>query len=86
MAARSSTTGASLTSPAPVVAKTPVPMTVAEYRALVAAPARKRTTRKALPRDGAVTVCTTCGQTFTTDAGETRHVDNVHAARFQWLP
>jgi hypothetical protein len=28
----------------------------------------------------------TCGERFTTDAAETRHVDNVHAARFQWLP
>jgi len=48
-------------------------------------PARKRTTRKTVPRDGAVTVCHTCGQTFTTDAAETRHVGPGHY-RFQWLP
>jgi hypothetical protein len=65
-----------------------VHLTTAQARALgvTTAPARKRTTRQALPRDGAVTVCHTCGDRFTTDAGETRHVDNVHAARFQWLP
>jgi hypothetical protein len=59
-------------------------MTVAEYRALVAAPARKRTTRKALPRDGAVTVCHDCGVRFTTNAtAETCHVATTGHNRYE---
>ena len=63
-------------------------MTVAEARAAglldTAKPTgRRRTTRETAPRDGAVTVCVDCGQRFTTDAAETRHVAATRHARYQ---
>jgi hypothetical protein len=62
-------------------------LTAAEARALGialpdAAPARHRTTRRALPRARSVSVCHTCGATFDTDAGETRHVAATFHARY----
>ena len=45
---------------------------------------RKRTTRKSAPRAGAVSQCTSCGERFTTDAGEDAHVASGHA-RFEYL-
>jgi hypothetical protein len=46
-------------------------------------PARKpRTTRKAVPRDGAVSRCQ-CGEVFDTDAAETRHVRSPGHNRFE---
>lgn len=62
-------------------------LTAAEARALGiavpdAVPARHRTTRRALPRDRAVSVCHTCGDTFDTDAGETRHVAATGHVRY----
>lgn len=43
---------------------------------------KPKTTRKAAKRDGAVSRCVSCGETFTTDAAETRHVAAGHA-RFE---
>jgi hypothetical protein len=45
-------------------------------------PARKRTTRRALPRERAVSVCHVCGAVFTSAAAETRHVAETVHARF----
>lgn len=61
-------------------------MTVAEARAagLFDEPKRKRTTRKAEPRAGAITHCVTHDETFTTDADENRHVDAQHGCRLEW--
>lgn len=43
------------------------------------APSGRRTTRHQLPRQGATSTCQTCGETFTSDAAETRHVaDTLH--------
>jgi hypothetical protein len=42
----------------------------------------KRTTRKALPRERAMSVCHTCGERFTSDAAETRHVAATLHARY----
>jgi hypothetical protein len=59
-------------------------LTAAEARRLgidVPAP-RRRTTRRALPRAGSVSVCHTCGERFTTDAAETRHVAATFHARY----
>lgn len=44
--------------------------------------APRRTTRRAVPRDRAVSVCHTCGATFDTDAAETRHVAATSHARY----
>ena len=46
-------------------------------------PARKRTTRRAVPRGRAVSVCQACGARFDTDAAETRHVAATLHARYQ---
>jgi hypothetical protein len=59
-------------------------LTAAEARALGIdpPPARHRTTRAALPRARAVSVCHTCGDRFDTDAGETRHVAATGHVRY----
>jgi hypothetical protein len=60
-------------------------LTAAQARALglnVPAP-RPRPTRRALPRERAVSVCHACGERFTTDAAETRHVAATLHARYQ---
>lgn len=44
-------------------------------------PVRRRT-RRQLPRDRAISTCHNCGQVFTTDAAETRHVAETHHARY----
>ena len=61
-------------------------MTVAEARAaglLDRSPGRKRTTRKAAPRAGAVSRCVVCGVTFTTDAAEGRHMETERHWRYE---
>ena len=60
-------------------------MTVAEAKAagLLDAPKAKRTTRKQAPRDGAVSRCTTCGDTFTTNASEERHTMTERHYRYE---
>jgi hypothetical protein len=45
---------------------------------------RKRTTKRAIARNGARTRCT-CGVEFTTDAAEDDHVAHSHN-RFSWVP
>lgn len=68
-----------------------VHLSAAEFRRLAlagdlglpVAPAKVRTTRKTAPRGGAITVCHDCGERFETDAGETRHVETTHHARYQ---
>lgn len=47
---------------------------------------RKRTTRKAEPRDGALMRCVTHGGEFTRDVDENRHVDAHHGCRLEWVP
>jgi hypothetical protein len=44
--------------------------------------ARPRTTRRALPRGRAVSICHVCGERFDTDAAETRHVEATLHARY----
>lgn len=46
-------------------------------------PAKKRTTRKSEPRNGAVSRCVKCDATFSGDAAETRHVEQEHHHRFE---
>jgi hypothetical protein len=60
-------------------------MTVAEAKAagLLDAPKKKRTTRKAAPRDGAESRCATCGEVFTTNAAEERHTLAERHYRFE---
>jgi len=61
-------------------------MTVAEAKAaglLDPKPGKKRTTRKAAPRDKAVSRCVMCGETFTTDAAEGRHLVATRHARYE---
>jgi hypothetical protein len=66
-----------------------VHLTAAQARALgivntlPIVPARKRTTRRALPRAGSVSVCHACGARFDTDAAETRHVAATLHARYR---
>ena len=64
-------------------------LTAAQARALGiaatgAVPARKRTTRIAAPRAGAVTVCHACGERFTGETGEARHTVTVRHYRYDW--
>lgn len=42
----------------------------------------RRTTRRAVPRDRAVSTCHACAEQFTTDAAETRHVAATLHARY----
>ena len=59
-------------------------LTAAQARALgidVPAP-RPRPTRKALARGRQVSTCHDCGEQFTTDAAETRHVAATFHARY----
>ena len=60
-------------------------MTVKEAKAagLLDPPKSKRTTRKQAPRNKAVSRCTTCGDTFTTNAGEDRHTLEHRHSRFE---
>jgi hypothetical protein len=60
-------------------------MTVAEAKAagLLDSPKKKRTTRKALPRDGAKSRCHACGEIFTTTAAEERHTLDARHYRFE---
>lgn len=61
-----------------------VHLTEAEARRLgFTAKARARPTRRTEPRAGAVTVCHVCGERFSTDAAETRHVEATRHARYQ---
>jgi hypothetical protein len=48
-------------------------------------PAKKRTTRKAEPRAGAVSECHVCHERFSTDAAETRHIEQYRHARISSL-
>lgn len=60
-------------------------LTAAEARKLgLAVPdtTPRRTTRRALPRDRAVSTCHTCGVQFDTDAAETRHVAATFHVRY----
>jgi hypothetical protein len=65
-------------------------MTVAEAKAAglldgttaTGRPKKKRTTQKSSPRNKSVTVCVQCGERFTTDAAETRHVDSTGHPRY----
>lgn len=61
-------------------------MTVAEAKAagLLDAPKKKRTTRQAEPRNGAESHCVTHDERFTSDAAETRHVNEHHACRIEF--
>ncbi len=79
---RSVAAGASLTptTPAPAAA---VHLTPGQARQLGIIPTRKRTTRQALPRDRAVTVCHTCGQRFTGETAEARHTATVGHHRYE---
>lgn len=52
-------------------------------RAGLLPPKKARTTRKTEPRGGAESRCHTCGATFTTDAAETRHVEDTRHARYE---
>lgn len=59
-------------------------MTETEARRAGLLPPRKaRTTRKTEPRGGAESRCCTCGDTFTTDARETSHVEGTGHARYE---
>jgi len=51
-------------------------------RATHVAATQPRRTRRALPGHG-VSVCHTCGETFTTAAAETRHVADTGHARYE---
>jgi uncharacterized C2H2 Zn-finger protein len=61
-------------------------MSLAEAKAeglLDGKPKLKRTTRQTAPRNGAPSRCTACGTVFTTDASETRHVEETGHARYE---
>ena len=60
-------------------------MTVAQARAagLLDPPKGKRTTRRQAARDGAVSRCATCGETFTTNAAEDRHTLTERHYRYE---
>jgi hypothetical protein len=65
----------------------PAHLTAAEARALGIASSpgtgpRARTTRHALHRDRAVSTCHDCGESFDTDAAETRHVAEARHYRY----
>lgn len=45
---------------------------------------RKRTTRRAAARDGAVTVCHTCGLRCTGETDEARHTATARHHRYDW--
>lgn len=52
-------------------------------RAGLTPPAKTRTTRRTEPRAGAVTVCTTCGESFRGETGEARHCAETRHARYE---
>jgi hypothetical protein len=62
-----------------------VQMTAGQARALgidVAAPGRKRTTRKEVTGTPYRTACVLCGDTFTTIAAEDRHLKETRHPRY----
>ncbi len=58
-------------------------MSKAEAQRLGLINRKPKTTRKAAARNGAVSRCTTCDETFTTDAAETRHVNTTRHPRYE---
>lgn len=60
-----------------------VHLTEAQARKLGFTPAKSKSKKKGMARAGAKTRCCTCGEVFTSDAAETRHVEEARHFRYE---